>query len=180
MKTCSRCKLGKPSEDFAKRSKNKDGLDYYCKECNRQTAKAWREDNKDKANAASNKSRSKLHWSVKLFRGSRSSADNRGLEHSITVEDILSLWAAQEGKCYWLGVPLSEDELPDRHPLKPSIDRLDNSKGYIKDNVVITSTFANLGRSNTTVEDFREFLIILGQQEKIYGNSSTNSSTSTK
>lgn len=38
------------------------------------------------------------------------------------------------------------------YPFKPSLDRLDINKGYIKDNVVLTSLFANLGRKTTSIE----------------------------
>lgn len=91
MKTCSACKVEKSKEEFAKRAKNKDGLDYYCKQCNKERAAKWRSENKDKANAHANKSRGKLDFATKLFRGSRSSASYRGLEHSITIEDIKEL-----------------------------------------------------------------------------------------
>lgn len=33
MKICSRCKENKPSEEFVKHSRNKDGLYCYCKKC---------------------------------------------------------------------------------------------------------------------------------------------------
>lgn len=171
MKICSKCRELKDICDFGKRSTNKDGLNYYCKLCEKIKSKGYREANRERCNLSAVKSRDNLHWSVRLYRGTQSSANTRELEHSITLEDIQSLWLSQEGKCYWLGVALSEGNLPNRHPLKPSLDRLDNSKGYIKDNVVITSTFANLGRSNTTTEDFSEFLNIL-KQEIYNGNSS--------
>lgn len=171
MKACSKCKQDKPFEDFSIR-KTKSGYDHYCKLCRIEAGRKYRTENRDKANKSSAISRKKMHWSHRLIRTSKSSAIARNLEHELTAEDIKLIWETQNGCCYWLGVPLNGDsELPDRHPLKPSIDRLDNSKGYIKDNVVITSTFANLGRSNTTVEDFSEFLTLLKQQEKLYGNS---------
>lgn len=169
MKTCSKCKQEKQFVEFSVR-KTKSGYDHYCKLCRVEAGRKYRAENKDKANKSSATSRKKMHWSMRLIRTSKSSANARNLEHELTDEDVKLLWELQNGCCYWLGVPLSEDaELPDRHPLKPSLDRLDNSKGYIKDNVVITSTFANLGRSNTTVEDFSEFLNLI-QQEKLYGN----------
>lgn len=171
MKTCSKCNTSKEFSEFGKRSSNKDGLNYYCKSCCRGISQDYRNSNSDKTNMSATKSRRNLDWNVRLFRGTRSTAHARNLEHTITAEDILEIWQQQNGECYWLGVKLSEDYIASRHPLSPSLDRLDNSKGYIKDNVVITSTFANLGRSNTTVEDFSEFLNLI-QQEKIYGNSS--------
>jgi len=36
MKTCTKCKIEKPSTEFYNTKKNKDGKSYYCKECNRE------------------------------------------------------------------------------------------------------------------------------------------------
>lgn len=164
MKTCSKCRDLKELSEFGKRTSIKGGLNYYCKVCVKEIGREYREVNREKSNQSAMRSRNKLHWTVRLLRGTQSSANTRSLDNTLTLEDITDLWDKQGGKCYWLGISLSEDELPSRHPLKPSLDRLDNSKGYIKDNVVITSTFANLGRSNTTVEDFSEFLNKLKQE----------------
>ncbi|MBC7707425.1 MAG: hypothetical protein H7274_26235 [Rhodoferax sp.] len=37
----------------------------------------------------------------------------------------------------------------------PSLDRLDNSKGYSKSNVVLASFAANMGRSSMPAADFK-------------------------
>ena len=36
MKTCIRCKVEKPKSEFGRLTKSKDGLAYYCKQCNRE------------------------------------------------------------------------------------------------------------------------------------------------
>lgn len=71
MKTCSNCKQQKPLSDFGRKSRNKDGLQYNCKECCRlecrtqyknhkelflKKSKAWSEKNKPRHNAL------KLKW----------------------------------------------------------------------------------------------------------------------
>ena len=48
MKICTKCKEQKPLEAFRKQSSTKDGLKYYCKECDNQTAKKYYEKNKSK------------------------------------------------------------------------------------------------------------------------------------
>lgn len=41
MKECTKCRLSKPPAAFAKNQKTKDGLQYWCRECNRACMAAW-------------------------------------------------------------------------------------------------------------------------------------------
>lgn len=79
----------------------------------------------------------------------------------ITPEELEEIWNNQGGKCYWFGVDLDLDLLykdhPDwmpKHPLAPSIDKINVDGDYTKDNVVICTRFANFGRN---VCDFNRF-----------------------
>jgi hypothetical protein len=77
-------------------------------------------------------------------------------DHQITKSFLLKLSEKQNGLCYWTNIPIDftlKDKLR-----KPSLDRLDNSKGYTKDNVVLTTLFANLGRRDATIEEYTYFL----------------------
>lgn len=53
MKTCSKCGLVKPAEDFHQRARAKDGLQDWCKSCTAASAADWYRANKDRAMAAS-------------------------------------------------------------------------------------------------------------------------------
>lgn len=98
----------------------------------------------------------KLHdWMGRLLQGSRSSAKLRGLEHNFSLADIAALWEAQAGRCHWLGIPMMPS-VRLRHPLQPSLDRLDTSRGYVQGNVVLTTLLTNLGRTDTSPNDFAE------------------------
>ena len=48
MKVCTKCKEQKPLTAFRRQSSTKDGLKYYCKECDDRTAKRYYEKNKKK------------------------------------------------------------------------------------------------------------------------------------
>ena len=48
MKICTKCKEQKPLEAFRKQSSTKDGLKYYCKDCDNKTAKSYYQKNKSK------------------------------------------------------------------------------------------------------------------------------------
>lgn len=79
----------------------------------------------------------------------------------ITPLEIENKWHEQDGRCYWFGVPLDlgllYNDHPDwyqKHPLAPSIDKIDPEGDYEYDNIVICARMANLGRN---VFPFNEF-----------------------
>tara|TARA_R100000008_G_C3461097_1_gene104210 strand:+ start:71 stop:502 length:432 start_codon:yes stop_codon:yes gene_type:complete len=68
---------------------------------------------------------------------------------AIDAEDLKRKFDEQEGFCFWTGIPLNMDFINESyHKLAPSVDRLDENKGYTYDNIVITVRFINFGRGN--------------------------------
>ena len=72
----------------------------------------------------------------------------------ITAEELEKVWHDQGKVCYWFKIPLDFDLLykdhPDwcvKHPLAPSVDKIDDEGDYEKGNVVISCRFANFGRN---------------------------------
>jgi hypothetical protein len=80
-------------------------------------------------------------------------------EVHITIDDLKEQWKIQNGKCYWLGIDMSlQDLFISRSPFAVSVDRLVSSGHYTKDNIVLTTRFANLGKGAYDREDFKERL----------------------
>ena len=75
-------------------------------------------------------------------------AKHRNQEVEIDEKWIEERFCIQNNKCYWFNTPF-EMVFSGRHPLKPSLDRLDRLKGYTKENTVIASYAANFGRNET-------------------------------
>lgn len=74
-------------------------------------------------------------------------------ENLINVKFIKELLIKQNNKCYWFNTILEIDSIEgSRNPAKLTIDRLDCSKGYSKDNVVLTCYAANCGRGDCPIE----------------------------
>ena len=97
-----------------------------------------------KRNAEKSKLTYKKNWNVNIIREIR--RRSKGI-FDVDSEFLLELFNKQEGKCYWFGIELITDSIV-KHPLQPSVDRLDNSKGYIRNNVVISSLIANFSRND--------------------------------
>lgn len=90
---------------------------------------------------------------------------NKDKECDLNHEYILKLFEKQKGKCFWFGFKMI-DCLNDRHPLQPSLDRIDNNKGYTKDNVVLCCLAANYGKNSSSVEHFLECIYVLKLRKK--------------
>jgi hypothetical protein len=76
-----------------------------------------------------------------FFNCVKNNARQRSLDVSITANDLLQIWESQRGRCYYTGAPLEWNT--DDESVKPSVDRLDSSQGYVHGNVVFTSWLVN-------------------------------------
>ena len=116
--------------------------------------KLWRNVNMSSVHGASGaRTDTNPKLSGRIRKGNQST---RRHEISITIEDLKEAWKKQNGKCYWLKINVSlEDLFISRSPFAPSVDRLDSSVGYHKDNIVLCSRFENLGRGAYDRDDFR-------------------------
>lgn len=81
----------------------------------------------------------------KLLRGAKRRAKAKGRIFELTLEDIQI-----PSTCPVLGIPLVAGGDPKN---SPSIDRIDNTKGYTKDNIIIVSYQANVTRHNSTPDE---------------------------
>jgi hypothetical protein len=86
-----------------------------------------------------------------LIRGSRQSAKKRGLEHTITKDDLI-----QVEFCPLTGIKI-DWSVSGKHMANPSIDRIDSTKGYVPGNVEIMSCLGNSMKSNATPEQMVHF-----------------------
>lgn len=89
-----------------------------------------------------------------MLRASRHRARKIGVEFNITAEDILPI----PELCPVLGIELKMGNKGGGLPCSPSIDRIDNSKGYIKGNVRVISNRANKLKNNATIEEMELIL----------------------
>ena len=142
---CVDCKQLLPQNLFSYKIKNNpsQGIRDRCKSCSAERAKKERE-------------RRKNDWKYKpavhMLNNSKQRAKAAGLEHNLTLDDIVI-----PDVCPVLGIKLETGDRK-KHYNAPSIDRIDNTKGYLKENVVIVSTRANLLKKDATIDE----LIMIG------------------
>lgn len=145
VKQCSECQSIKSIEDFKKKLIGEHGLSGQCLDCLRAKGRQY--------NLRSRKDR----WWVGLLSGAKRHAREKGRDFDLSADDVLGLYARQYGRCYWFGIDLvlTADR---KHPMKPSLDRLDREKGYTLDNVVLACYSANIGRNEASAQLFSELV----------------------
>lgn len=91
-----------------------------------------------------------------LLRGAKWRAKKKNLEFSIIPEDIII-----PTECPILGIPLKINQTgrPGFFNDSYSLDRINPSKGYTKDNIRVISNRANLLKSNASVEELEKVLL---------------------
>ena len=53
-----------------------------------------------------------------------------------------------------IDIPTGRNHGEGRGPWSPSIDRIDNSRGYVLDNIQLVTVMANLAKAEFTIADF--------------------------
>lgn len=137
----------------AKRDASKRHYDAHLEE-QRERIRSWKRQNPEKA-AASSKQWGQKYPARKILTQCRGNAKQRGLECGLTLQMIEEM--LQPMVCSATGLPLSfervEGQKHSRNPWYPSIDRLDNSAGYVQGNTRVVCSIYNFMRSNHSDQD---------------------------
>jgi hypothetical protein len=88
------------------------------------------------------------NYESQVLHQARCRAKRDGLDFNITKEDIVV-----PEICPVLGVPIKINYGSGWHNDSPSLDRIDNTKGYVKGNVRIISNRANRLKCDATLEE---------------------------
>lgn len=89
-----------------------------------------------------------------IISASKQRATQRGIEHSLTRDDLLSLFEHQEGLCALSGLPMTTVVGQGRVRTNISLDRGDPDKGYVLSNVQLVCDFVNTMKSNLSQDEF--------------------------
>jgi hypothetical protein len=136
---CVVCQEEKARRFYSYNDRNvgaKSGYKTTCKKCNR-NAKAIEIRNRD--------------WKYRaneiLYMNAKARAKKANIEFDLQREDIVV-----PDNCPVLGIKLFREDKKTWHHA-PSIDRIDNTKGYTKDNIMIISRRANILKKDATLQE---------------------------
>lgn len=100
--------------------------------------------------------------------------DDKYKDFNLTHEYLIELWNKQNGKCAYSGRDMiynyskKDYNYLNYNPEKVSIDRIDSSKGYIKDNIVLCCAITNTMKMDLPFEEFKKWI------NDIHNNLNTN------
>lgn len=138
MKQCTKCLNTKPLTEFHKKSRTKDGLDYYCKVCSNEILRKRRVDNKNSTTIKYEKTlKGKL---VRTYRNMVSRVEGilKSKAHLYKGLDILEKeefysWSLNNKEYIAIYTDWVNNDYSFK--LSPSIDRVDPTRGYTIDNI---------------------------------------------
>lgn len=98
-------------------------------------------------------------WSTeikKMHRKARDRAKTRGQDFCISVDDIALLIRQQNFRCSMSGLPFStgRSDTGRCQPFAPSLDRVDNTRGYVAGNIRLVCVIVNLARADFSDDEF--------------------------
>jgi hypothetical protein len=95
------------------------------------------------------------------YLSAKSRCNNSTKEFTITLDDLLNQWNYQNGLCAISGIKLfnysSTKESRNNKPNQASLDRIDNLKGYTKDNIQWVCLIAQYAKNTFTQQDVINF-----------------------
>lgn len=116
-----------------------------------QQNKEWRDSNKEhrSAHAAkTHRTRKENNPELYLLKYAKARAKHDDLPFDLVLEDIII-----PSVCPYMGVPFVMND----KQLAASLDRIDSTKGYTKDNIQVISYLANRMKNNATIEQLQAF-----------------------
>lgn len=156
---CRGCTEEKPIDNFPLRERGKKYVRCLCRECGA-TASLQRYRNKKNCTLEET-----LHQ--RAYQAKRRS-EKKQLEFNLTDSDLLEIYKKQNGKCYYSGITMEKIPKIDNY-YNVSIDRVDSSKGYTKNNVVLCCDSINTMKNSMPIKIFIDICqkIVLHQVRKV-------------
>lgn len=105
----------------------------------------------------------------------RRKAETRHRDFTITIDDLDLLYEKQNGRCFYSGDPLivANGSKFCLNESNISLDRIDNSKGYTLNNIVLCTKTVNISRNTQSIEDYISLCDRISKYQKEKGVTST-------
>lgn len=163
---CKTCKRWLPETKFSidnsSLHNNRGGLCTQCKDCQR--ARYYKERQRILNNDY-------LALKYKLncaLKGTRRRSKLKNSYNELDLEFLFYLWNKQSGKCALTGLPMTYKFYEGRVNTNLSIDRIDSSRGYTKDNVQLVCMVANQMKNDLSQDElFRICELIINNKDNL-------------
>jgi len=155
IRKCTCCEIEKDISEYHSDKSSPTGLQTYCKDCQTQKTK---------------KCTSTLNGFIKkIYKDMYHNAERRAKELNIelTIEDIHELYNKQKGLCAISGLKMTHETYAFKdkehiiNRLNISIDRINSSLGYTKDNVQLLAAIVNRMKTDLPDSEFIKICSII-------------------
>lgn len=160
-KICKKCGRLLPLDSFRIAHRGECNREWACIDCieskpenmsMRQFRRLYDTAFKEKTNLLKRNSlKGEIPYKTNMLRAAKRRAERKNIEFTLTVEDIVI-----PDICPILLVPIVKGNKGD-YEYSPSLDRIDNSIGYTKDNIMIISKKANSMKNSATTQELINF-----------------------
>ena len=172
-KKCTKCELELTFDNFYKQKNGKYGLKSICKICNEKIrdvyrlnnldlcakqARNYRLNNKDVYNKNDREYRALYHKSIKgyasrLYGGAKYRSKKKNMDIEITSEWIYNRLEPLICEVTGFALTIKSGGSNKTQPLQPTLDRIDNSKGYTINNTRVTCWWYNVMKQDWSDEE---------------------------
>jgi hypothetical protein len=185
-KVCRICGEEKPLDLFHNNVRARDGKHTWCKKCycayqrarvkppiDKEAKRAYDAKYRKREDvAARSLERATFNYATPLGRAknicsnAKTRANEAGKEYNLSLDYVHALIAL--GYCQKSGIAfdLSRSNGSLANPFAPSIDRINNSRGYTNDNIQIVCTMFNLGKCDAVEIDFIAMCVAVAERYK--------------
>ena len=148
---CSKCNRYLSADCFCRNKSNKykDGLNTYCKECQKEIETNYRKSLEEDTSLEFNLRHS--------FCSAKSRAKKLKIEFNLTLDYIKYLYNVQNGLCAISGIPMSYKYQDNTVDTRISVDKIDPKKGYIIGNVQLVCWAVNRMKQDMNLEQLLYF-----------------------
>jgi hypothetical protein len=186
LKRCAKCKEYKERDLFGNNKSRKDGKHHSCKSCHTANCRAWQKANPEKVKEknrawqkanpekvaaktrawakanpekvkVSNRTWKKANPEKIMLCRAQQRAKKSNLDFNLSIDDIHI-----PERCPVLGILLEYGNTVTNKDSSPSLDKIQNDKGYVKGNVQIVSNRFNSLKKDATFDE----LILIGEWAK--------------
>lgn len=162
MKQCRKCKELKPWAEYYRDKAAKTGLMTICKICSKEECRVWAQKNKTQRFQYGRRLYARQRATM-LCRNARQRARRKGLAYDLDdhIQEIQLI--IDNGCCELTGIPFDTTYRYGTHrmpinPRSPSLDRIDPTKGYVRDNVQVVLSAVNVMKSNWGMDEVVEIV----------------------
>ena len=169
LKCCRKCGIEKPLTEFHKAKGATYGVTGACKSCSSAIKKEYYLQHKSRIRQRAQQQRKTYVPKFSREVGSRlkylcTKARNRDKEFSLVNKDLLDVFEVQQGLCAYTKLPLVATA---NQFNTISLDRIDSSKGYHKDNIQLVCAAINKMKQEYTEQMFISLCHLVAQNNEL-------------